>query len=267
MSYPIDLTGKELGKLKVLKRSTLTTKDGQAVAYYECACVDCGDTVRKKSQSLLMGRYNCSNRDCNTREQSNRKYAGKRFGYVTVVNYSHSNDVRTRQYFNCICDCGQACIKANDVLTKKGPACCGCRTSEKFRKSFPGVGKSAHNRMPGNDAAKNGLFKNYERNAKTREIEFCITKEKFLHITSTNCHYCGSPPSKKYPRKLDKGVQDESRYYLYNGLDRVDSTGGYSEDNVVPCCEDCNYAKSDLTKDEFITLVEKIYKHYVKPAT
>jgi hypothetical protein len=72
---------------------------------------------------------------------------------------------------------------------------------------------------------------------------------------STNCHYCEAPP-----------VLD-NRKLVRNGIDRVDSSKGYVTDNVVPCCRDCNVAKSDLSKAEFLNLVEKIYNHSIKGAS
>jgi len=34
--------------------------------------------------------------------------------------------------------------------------------------------------------------------------------------------------------------------------------------NVVPCCGDCNYAKSNLTYNEFKNLIRRIYAHWAK---
>ena len=48
---------------------------------------------------------------------------------------------------------------------------------------------------------------------------------------------------------------------MRNGIDRIDSSKGYSVDNCVPCCAKCNYAKHDLSIDDFKNHIEKIYKH------
>ena len=40
--------------------------------------------------------------------------------------------------------------------------------------------------------------------------------------------------------------------YVSNGVDRVDSSLGYIEENCVPCCKFCNYAKRALPVDVFI---------------
>lgn len=47
---------------------------------------------------------------------------------------------------------------------------------------------------------------------------------------------------------------------MYNGLDRLDNTKGYTKDNVAPCCTVCNSAKGTLTVTEFSEWVERIYE-------
>jgi arginine decarboxylase-like protein len=36
------------------------------------------------------------------------------------------------------------------------------------------------------------------------------------------------------------------------GIDRWDNSRGYFADNVVPCCKDCNRAKSTRTPRDFV---------------
>jgi hypothetical protein len=38
------------------------------------------------------------------------------------------------------------------------------------------------------------------------------------------------------------------------------STRGYVAGNVTSCCSECNYAKGDLTPEEFLELVRRIYR-------
>lgn len=42
------------------------------------------------------------------------------------------------------------------------------------------------------------------------------------------------------------------------GLDRVDSSKGYEESNIVPCCKVCNRIKWTLSQEEFIQHIHKI---------
>ena len=51
--------------------------------------------------------------------------------------------------------------------------------------------------------------------------------------------------------------------YLYSGIDRIDSNLGYLENNVVPCCKFCNFMKLNLTTEDFLNRIAKIYlKNY-----
>ena len=43
-----------------------------------------------------------------------------------------------------------------------------------------------------------------------------------------------------------------------NGIDRIDSTKDYEEDNVHPCCKHCNFAKNSRTDDEFKVWIKLI---------
>jgi hypothetical protein len=98
-----------------------------------------------------------------------------------------------------------------------------------------------------NQAAINRVYKTYIGGARTRDLEFDLSLEDFTKLIFKNCCYCGAKP------KETKLKQAEDYYYTisYNGLDRLNSDLGYSLDNCVTCCSSCNYAKSDLTLEEF----------------
>ncbi len=80
--------------------------------------------------------------------------------------------------------------------------------------------------------------------ARQRGLAFNIDKETYFALIAQDCHYCGG--------LLPKGG---------GGLDRVNSDFGYTIDNVVPCCVNCNLMKSDLTTKEFKSHVYKIVAH------
>jgi len=44
----------------------------------------------------------------------------------------------------------------------------------------------------------------------------------------------------------------------------IDNNLGYTQENCVPCCKECNHAKNNLNKDHFVKLVELIYKNLKK---
>ena len=44
-----------------------------------------------------------------------------------------------------------------------------------------------------------------------------------------------------------------------NGIDRIDSSQGYTNENSVPCCTFCNFAKHTMGKDDFLAWVKRVY--------
>ncbi len=95
----------------------------------------------------------------------------------------------------------------------------------------------------------------YKCAAKKRGIDWSLTKERVLELFSGNCHYCGSPPSNVHKRTRT------GKEFIYSGLDRVDSSKGYTLDNVVSCCKRCNSAKNDMTVEEFRAWLTLVAKH------
>src|SRR3990167_8701685 len=64
--------------------------------------------------------------------------------------------------------------------------------------------------------------------------QFDLTLEQFIEIRKNNCEYCEGPLSE-----------------YGSGLDRSDNSKGYTLNNVVPCCKQCNWIKGPyLTKNE-----------------
>jgi len=112
------------------------------------------------------------------------------------------------------------------------------------------------------------LYQSYKIRSRQREIDFLLTKNEFKKITSQNCFYCGSPPSQikqnHYKSKIKsrrKAASDNTKY-IYNGVDRVDNEKGYTVENSVPCCLHCNFAKAQMTQDQFRDLIINIYYNW-----
>lgn len=87
-------------------------------------------------------------------------------------------------------------------------------------------------------------FIDIKYNAHRKKYEWNIPTDVGYRLITSSCAYCG-----KIPKEL-------------NGLDRVDSSKGYTIDNVVSCCKHCNWAKNSMTTDEFKKHIEEIY-HYL----
>lgn len=88
-----------------------------------------------------------------------------------------------------------------------------------------------------------GKYQKYRSSAKYRNIKFAIAIFDFASIIIQPCHYCGRKDG------------------IYNGIDRVDNSNGYVKENCVACCSNCNYAKLNLTVEEFKSDVKRRYSY------
>jgi len=170
---------------------------------------------------------------------------GNRYGMLTVIEYAERSKWKQARW-RCLCDCGNITVVDGGSLRSGHTKSCGCLQREMGRK---------HSSLPFGQASFNLLYRDYTDRAKKNGVRFEITKEDFGLLTKMGCFYCGSAPSRKRCKSKHSGA------YLYNGLDRIDPNMGYTMDNVVPCCWECNKLKSNKTLQEFKQQILEIVKH------
>jgi len=139
------------------------------------------------------------------------------------------------------CDCGNETIAPANGCKNS----CGCLRRENLVKNRPQP-------KPPGVAAANNLLNVYRCNARKRKLVFSIDKPTFKALTSAQCFYCGRMPAQVINTKSRIGI------YVYNGLDRVDNTKGYTPENVVACCKRCNRAKDNMSQTDFIDMALRI---------
>ena len=66
---------------------------------------------------------------------------------------------------------------------------------------------------------------------------------------------------------LIKTISYKDKYELVNGIDRLDSSKGYTINNCVPCCSKCNLMKSNFKKEDFLQHISKIYNFSISSTT
>lgn len=178
---------------------------------------------------------------------------GKKFDRLTVLEFLGVKNKNS--YYKCKCDCGNFCEKLRNNLNLKRTNSCGCHQKEHLDK--------INHRLPNGEAAKRMLYKSYKEGAKRRGLLFELTIEQFEKLTKGNCRYCGIEASNsviEHKSKLNKYNGD----YIYNGIDRLDSSIGYIFENCDSCCTHCNIAKRSMNEKEFKEWIFRVYSKMFK---
>lgn len=238
----VDLTGQRFGMLIVIERAERpkNVKNFGGV-FWLCGC-DCGNIKIIRSTSLISGRT----KSCGCQVKKFIDLTGKKFGRLNVIKlyekktYKYLKSERIAIYWLCKCDCGTEKIIEGGNLKSNTTMSCGCYNKEIISKDYK-------------EASINRLFRTYNHSAKKRKLSFELSKNFFIKITQQNCFYCEKEPSNIIKSESNNGD------YTYNGIDRIDSSKGYTEDNVVPCCGRCNEAKMAETQSDFYSWIDRVY--------
>ena len=151
----------------------------------------------------------------------------------------------------CVCGTEKRFWKYSAITNQKS---CGCGTDE------CGLTKEQRRML-------NSRLHSYKSGANRRGFDWELSYEQFYEIVIKDCVYCGEEAKdinyfENAPSlQKESPNRDWSKYTIkFNGVDRVDSSLGYSVDNCVPCCTKCNRAKSDMTFDEFKLHIKRVYE-------
>ena len=175
---------------------------------------------------------------------------GQTFGHLVVVKPSVLKTKSGGYRWDCLCDCGKTCTISSTNLVTNHTKSCGCRKGDMIaRKKTKSIGNSAFS----------SLFSGYMGSARQRGLAWGLSQEIFMGLTKEPCHYCGREPENVSTK--------QGLTYVFNGIDRIDNNGGYTADNVLPCCATCNYAKRDMTYEGFTTWIARAHNHLtsIKP--
>ena len=173
---------------------------------------------------------------------------GQKHGRLTVLEFAGlSDDKSLNGIWKCQCDCGVIDVFIGTLLRSGVTKSCGC-----YRK------EQAPRQKPKGHAAITAKMRGYIQSSKKRGLNFDMSREYFEEIVTKDCHYCGSDPKLLQrtgrPRFIANSIE-------MNGIDRVDNSRGYDLDNCVPCCETCNRAKLEMTRDDFLEWARKLVAH------
>lgn len=236
----LELTGKKFRHLEVLGLSRVSDL---GTTHWNCLC-DCGKTVEVQGCYLKLknGKASCG---CRPRRVA-MDLTGHVYGRLTVVRRT-DRKIGNMWVWECLCSCGTTKESPIGDLRSGHTKSCGCLSRELL--------KLGHRILPEGECGMRAIYGRYRQSAQKKGRDFALTLEAFKSFALADCHYCGAAP-----RPV---AQDTAYRTSYNGVDRVDSSMGYSIDNCVTCCSTCNIAKSDMSVVEFYDWMSRAHDHSI----
>ncbi len=185
------------------------------------------------------------------RESTKIKYRGRKYGHMTIIDVIRSDPNNKHHYFvKCLCDCGTEKEVRLSGLQQGTTVSCGCFGKENRKKINTG---NTYARKSLGENARHTLYSRYKLQAKKRNIPFDLTFNDFISLTTCDCFYCGVKP--EYVLSPPNGYG----HHIYNGIDRVDNSKGYTRSNCVAACRKCNSVKNAITLDMVIKIYEFLF--------
>jgi 5-methylcytosine-specific restriction endonuclease McrA len=121
-------------------------------------------------------------------------------------------------------------------------------------KSSQSCGKCSRTKFDDLDAYLRSRWSILKSRSKKRRNKFDLEYETFKKLALGSCYYCGACGS--------NACMFHGKSLPHCGIDRIDSSKGYEESNIVSCCRVCNTAKLNMNVDDFRKWVRKIYSHW-----
>lgn len=189
---------------------------------------------------------------------------GEKHNRLTLICKDTKNSKRGRLLYLYSCDCGKIISNRTDQVRNGSVKSCGCLQKESRFKD-PGL------------ASLKTYYGIYREASRVRSIEFNLSFEEFKNIVNKNCHYCNAKPSlynkymtkngnfrTAYSKPTCSKITADRAWIKVNGIDRVDNSVGYINDNVVPCCKTCNLGKHTMSYKEFLIYLDNLVKFRVE---
>lgn len=171
---------------------------------------------------------------------------GRKFDRLTVVGLGGKRG--RLLYWECKCDCGNTTFVQAARLKNGSSRSCGC-----LQKSQPAPNWSGYKDLSKTywQVCKNG--------AKYRKLPFTITMQEayeLLEKQNFKCVLSGVPIQlyRNYAQRKNRHLQTAS-------LDRIDSSKGYTIDNIQWLHKYVNFMKTDFSQNEIIDWCHKISDH------
>ena len=148
-------------------------------------------------------------------------------GKVLSVSEFDERIVSGKRYLRTACKQCE-CKKRNDRLKRGG-------VTDTRRESQKRYLKKLKESRAKNDRPAHWIWRDSRGSARKKGLNHTLSEELISTIIANECQYCGETE-------------------LRMTLDRIDNSKGYTEDNVVPACIRCNYARRDMPYEAWLLI-------------
>ena len=191
------------------------------------------------------------------------KLLNVKFGRLTILEVLNEYTPSKKRLIKCQCDCGNFITAILENIKNGHTKSCGCLRKELMRENV----KIATAAQIKSGRIKEPRIGTALRVFTNRYKDGDLTFDDFYILSQQNCFYCGSEPNNVYNNYKIGAFYSEERIktgtFIYNGLDRIDSSIGHTKLNVVPCCKICNSMKMDMKSDDFLNQIKLIYNKHL----
>ena len=154
----------------------------------------------------------------------------------------------------CLCDCGK--IKHINLETIKQNTTKSCSCYRRKIMVHHTEKKRALIRLAYGEAAFNAVCRKYKSHAKNAKREFNLDRNQLKILFESSCYYCDATPANVFK---GSGMNGD---YTYNGIDRKDNSLGYTIQNCITCCKQCNFAKGFQSFEDFVLFLKRVSKKW-----
>ena len=242
-----NIVGKNYGKVKILEVLPYTAKNGNV--YYNCKvlCQNCNTESIMGKYPAMHGKGMCracsyKQRPRGLKNELTKDLTGKIFGKLTVIRIDDNlTKKKNRLQWVCKCECGTTKTISGQSLKSGAASSCGCGQGKKGMDSpfWDGYGEISRS-----------YWSKVEFGAKDRNLSFLLTIEEAWDIfiaQNRKCALTGVPIELLKPKTAS--------------LDRIDSSKGYTKDNVQWVHKNVNFLKGKLSEKELYNWCKLIIEY------
>lgn len=186
------------------------------------------------------------------KDRTNDKY-----GRLTVISHA-GKDHRGKHLWLCLCECGNEKVVVSDNLSSGKSNSCGCLKAEFLSRKGNQYGLYDNRE----EAILRVQYSHLKRRDKKKGFAKTMSFDVFSLLSKSPCKYCGLEYSREIEDRLNESKKQRrlSDHVLKcNGIDRIDSSKGYTVENSVSCCKYCNTAKNTMSEVDFFKWIKRVY--------